>query len=278
MPRGASGRVVGMPPEVPSPHDPHVRHLRRMFLAVVTGSFLFLIPWLGYLSVSLPNHHEVDQWRFAWVGFDGALITAIGITALCAWRRLQIFIPWAIVTATLLCCDAWFDIVLDWNSDELSGAILAAAFAELPLAALLVYAARKMIRLTVLIAWHRAGRTGPVPPLSRLTLIRLAAEDEAGHDRDLAPDRDAPSPDRGHSHDRDAPSYDRERHRAGAGGHDRPDPYGHPDRRRPDKHERDHHHGEQARGSHRGPDPSHDLDPGSGREPGPGHDRDGERR
>jgi hypothetical protein len=177
-----------MEPEVPSSHDAHVRHLRRMFLAVVTGSFLFLIPWIGYLSVSLPTHHEVDQWRFAWVGFDGALIVAIGVTALCAWRRLQIFIPWALVTATLLCCDAWFDIVLDWNSDELTGAILTAVFAELPLATLLVYVARKMIRLTVIIAWRRAGRTGVVPPLSRLTLIKLTAEEERryvceyGHD------------------------------------------------------------------------------------------------
>ncbi len=165
-----------------------------MFLAVVTGSFLFLIPWIGYLSVSLPNHHEVDQWRFAWVGFDAALIVAIGVTALCAWRRLQIFIPWAIVTATLLCCDAWFDIVLDWNSDELAGAILTAAVAELPLAVLLVYVARKMLRLTLIVAWHRSGRTGAVPPLSRLTLVRLTAEGGPG---DRQPARDADAPGRG---------------------------------------------------------------------------------
>ena len=163
--------------EVPSPNDPHVRHMRRMFLAVVTGSFVFLIPWIGYLSVSLPTHREVSNWRYAWVGFDGALIAVIGITALCAWRRLQLFIPWAIVAATLLCCDAWFDIVLDWNSDELTGAVLTAAFAELPLAALLLYVARKMIRLTILIAWQQAGRKGPVPSLLRLSLITLTSDE-----------------------------------------------------------------------------------------------------
>ncbi|WP_051951794.1 hypothetical protein [Actinacidiphila yeochonensis] len=166
-------------PEVPAPHDPHVRHLRVLFLAVITGSLLFLVPWIGYLAVSLPEHHEVDQWRLAWVGFDGALVAALGTTAWCAWRRLQIFVPWALVTAALLCCDAWFDIVLDWNSDDLLGAILTAALAELPLAALLVYAARKMMRLTLLLAWRRVGRTGPVPPLSRLTLVELTGDGPA---------------------------------------------------------------------------------------------------
>ncbi|WP_405591796.1 hypothetical protein [Streptomyces sp. NBC_01190] len=172
-----------MQPEVPPPSDPHVRHLRRMFLAVITGSFLFLIPWVGYLSASLPTRHVVDQWRPAWVGFDIALVAALGVTALCAWRRLQIFIPWAMVTATLLCCDAWFDIVLDWNSGELTGALLTAAFAELPLAFLLLYVSRRMTRLTVIIAWRRAGRVGPVPPLFRLSLMPRTAEEEE-HDRE----------------------------------------------------------------------------------------------
>jgi hypothetical protein len=33
-----------------------------------------------------------------------------------------------------------------------------------------------MIRLTVAIAWRRAGRSGPVPPLSRLSLVALTDE------------------------------------------------------------------------------------------------------
>ncbi|NUP39041.1 MAG: hypothetical protein HOY76_19005 [Streptomyces sp.] len=170
-----------MLPEVPSPNDPHVRNLRRMLLAVITGSFLFLIPWIGYLYVSLPTQRTVSNWRYAWVGFDGALILVLGITAWCAWRRLQIFIPWAVATATLLCCDAWFDIVLDWDSDDLMVAIVTAAVAELPLAALLLLAARRMIRLTLTIAWRRAGREGPVPPLSRMSLLVLT--EDGGRER-----------------------------------------------------------------------------------------------
>jgi len=238
-----------MLPELPTSHDPHVRHLRHLFLAVVTGSFLFLIPWIGYLSATLPDHHEVSQWRFAWVGFDGALIAALGITALCAWRRLQIFIPWAIVTATLLCCDAWFDVVLDWNSTGLSGAVLSAACAELPLAALLVYVARKMIRLTVMIAWQRAGHAGPVPTLSRMTLVKLTTEET---ERDRA---DLPPPD-GHGR-----AARRDNHLRGA----RPDPHGRPGPAQPYPYDREHRHVEQTRG-HRDPDPDQD------------HHHDGERR
>ncbi|MFI0720419.1 hypothetical protein [Streptomyces sp. NPDC021224] len=167
-----------MLPEVPSPDDPHVRHMRRVLLAVITGSFLFLIPWIGYLYVSLPTHRTVSNWRYAWVGFDGALIVLLGITAVCAWRRLQIFIPWAVATATLLCCDAWFDIVLDWNSGDLAVSIITAAVAELPLAALLLHAARRMIRLTLTVAWARAGREGPVPPLSRMSVLVLTEDAE----------------------------------------------------------------------------------------------------
>ena len=167
-----------MLPDAPSRNNPHERHMREVFLAVITGSFLFLIPWLAYLSVTLPTHHTVDNWRYAWVGFDGALVIAIGVTALCAWRRLQIFVPWAVGTATLLCCDAWFDIVLDWNSRDLLGSVITAVAAELPLAALLLYAARKMMRLTAALAWHRTGRTGPAPALSRMTLVALTEERE----------------------------------------------------------------------------------------------------
>lgn len=205
-----------MLPEVPSPNDPHVRHMRRMFLAVITGSFLFLIPWIGYLSASLPDHREVDQWRLAWVGFDVALIAAIGITALCAWRRLQMFIPWAQVTATLLCCDAWFDIILDWNTDDLTGALLTAAFAELPLAALLLYVARRMIRLTVIIAWRRAGHTGPVPPLSRLSMVEVVGEVEEPDpdDRSHAGAEHRPS-DGDASHPEGRGTHNADRHRRG---------------------------------------------------------------
>lgn len=156
------------------PVHPHAASMRRLFLTAVTGSFVFLIPWIAYLSVSLPSRHEVNQWDIAWVGFDFALVACIGVTALCAWRRRQIFIPWAMITATLLVCDAWFDIVLDWNTPDLWSALLTAAVGELPLAALLFFAARRLLRLTIEHAWILTGHTGPAPQLSRLELLASA--------------------------------------------------------------------------------------------------------
>jgi hypothetical protein len=162
-----------LPPGMPGPDDPGVRRIRGLFLVVVTGSTVFLVPWIAYLAVTLPTHHIESDWKPAWVGFDVALAVTIGLTAIFAWTRRQLFIPFAIITATLLCCDAWFDIVLDWGTRDLAGSLISAFLGELPLAALLFYASRRLIRLTIRIAWHRQGRTGPVPPLRHISLFAL---------------------------------------------------------------------------------------------------------
>ncbi|MEC3954954.1 hypothetical protein VMT65_18075 [Nocardia sp. CDC153] len=153
-----------------NPSHPRARSMRWILLTVVTGSLVFLVPWIAYLSVSLPSERQVDQWDIAWVGFDFALAAAIGMTAWNAWRRRQVFIPWAMITGTLLVADAWFDIVLDWNSPDLWFALLSAGIGELPLAALLFYASWRVLRLTIERAWVLTGHTGPAPRLSRIQL------------------------------------------------------------------------------------------------------------
>jgi len=174
-----------------TPSHPAAVHLRRLFLAVVTGSFVFLIPWVVYLATSLPSRHEVSQWDVAWVGFDFFLVAAIGMTALWAWLRRRIFIPWAIVTATLLCCDAWFDIVLDWNTPDLPVSLLTAGLGELPLAVLLFYVARRLIRLSIAAAWAQRGEGAP-PRISMRSLLfgkmpdlgAMTGRKDAAQDRD----------------------------------------------------------------------------------------------
>lgn len=75
--------------------------LRRIFVAAVTTASLVLIPWIGYLAASLPDRHVAGQWKAAWVGVDIVLVAFLAGTAWCAWRRRQLLVPAAIITATL---------------------------------------------------------------------------------------------------------------------------------------------------------------------------------
>ena len=48
-------------------------------------------------------------------------------------------------TATLLCCDAWFDVLLDWASPDRWTSVAMAVGAELPIAGLLLLRARMLV-------------------------------------------------------------------------------------------------------------------------------------
>ncbi len=117
-----------------------VRFRSRSFGRLVTIGFatigIGLLPWTIFLAVSLSPSHKTTHWDVAWSGFDTALAVMFVLTSLAAWRRS----PWvgiaAGATGTLLVTDAWFDIILESHADELRIAILFAAFAELPVAAL----------------------------------------------------------------------------------------------------------------------------------------------
>jgi hypothetical protein len=60
-----------------------------------------------------------------------------------------------VVLATLLCCDAWFDVALDARTAGFELSLLSAVVVELPLAALAGWGARRL-RLRL---WLR-GRSG----------------------------------------------------------------------------------------------------------------------
>jgi hypothetical protein len=111
-----------------------------------------LIPWTLYLTFSLPSRHVTLHYDLAWVGFDIALACAFAATTLAALRRSHWLVPFAAVTATMLCCDAWFDIVTSRAGGEMWEAVAEAVFAELPLAALcafIVYDAESFLAATV---------------------------------------------------------------------------------------------------------------------------------
>jgi hypothetical protein len=53
------------------------------------------------------------------------------------------------VLASLLCCDAWFDVTLNLRTSGFMFSLLSAIFIELPLAGLAIIGARRLVRLTI---------------------------------------------------------------------------------------------------------------------------------
>ena len=109
-----------------------------IFCAVV------LIPWTALLFLTLPLHYTANHWRLAWGGFDIGLGAALAATALMVVRRSPYAEVTATITATLLCCDAWFDVLTSRGASDIAQAIVSALLIELPLAALCFWMARNL--------------------------------------------------------------------------------------------------------------------------------------
>lgn len=110
-----------------------------------------LVPWILYLTYSLPARHVTFHYDLAWIGFDVGLTASFAATAWATFRGSQWLVPLAAVTGTMLVCDAWFDLVTS-GGGELWEAVAEAALAELPLAALcafIVYDAETFLAATV---------------------------------------------------------------------------------------------------------------------------------
>jgi hypothetical protein len=147
-----------------------------------------LLPWAAWLLVSLPSTQTAHHWDLAWAGFDIGLATALLVAGRAARRRAPSAGPAAIVAATLLACDAWFDILTSRGVAELAMSGAEALVVELPLAALCLRtglgltvvgtSAKPMGRLGIpdLLQMHRARRS-PSPYSSGLAFILLATED-----------------------------------------------------------------------------------------------------
>jgi hypothetical protein len=166
-----------------APHfldDPKAKRRRKLALTLAIGCCIFLAGWIGVLAVTLPSRYSSGGWRGAWVGFDIALLLAFASVAWTAWRGKQLLIVCLVVTATLLCCDAWFDLTLDWGTSGVWFSLLSAVVAEWPLAILMALGARRLLRLTIATEMALEGMTGPVPPLWQVALLgpRLGARDD----------------------------------------------------------------------------------------------------
>jgi hypothetical protein len=141
-------------PDEHRPRDPYLRSPalargRRLALVISAGCCVVLAVWIVVLAATLPRHFDAHHWRALWVNFDVLLFAAFAATAWATWRKRQILILLLMVTGTMLCCDAWFDVGTSLRTSTMWLSIASALFAELPLAFLAFAAARRLLKATV---------------------------------------------------------------------------------------------------------------------------------
>lgn len=158
--------------ELPHPMmDPKQVRRQRVGLVVFTGCCVFLVAWVVILALNLPMRFSATHWRAVWVGLDIAELAGFAATAWASWHQRQVIIFCMLITGTLLVCDAWFDVVLDYGTPNARTSVLSALLVELPLAFLLFAGARRLIRITVGAVMRLEGISGPVPPLWKIPLF-----------------------------------------------------------------------------------------------------------
>ena len=146
---------------------------RKLVLAVGGLGALFLLPWLAFLSATLPATASGGAWRTVWVGFDVALVAAFVATVLTVWLRRQVALLALVITSTLLTCDVWFDVCLSWGTAEHWGSIVAAVV-ELPVAILLATSAARLMRRSFTVIAQLRGQDPKPVPLWKQPMIHFA--------------------------------------------------------------------------------------------------------
>jgi hypothetical protein len=151
---------------------------RRLGVLVSIAACTVLAVWIIVLSLTLHRSFHAQHWKGAWLGFDLILLAAFAVTGWAFWRGRQMVIACLLVTATLLCCDAWFDVLLDLGSSDVWLSVASAVLVELPMAFLMFNAARRLIRLSALIPLTQSGELadypdGSLPPLWKIPLFGI---------------------------------------------------------------------------------------------------------
>jgi phosphoribosylamine---glycine ligase len=146
---------------------------------------LGLLPWMIYLSASLPASSTAYHWPAAWVGLDAMEAAGLIGTGVLVFRRDARYCLASTATAALLIVDAWFDVTTAPPGSGALASLLMAAFAEVPAAALCAGLALSGLR--------RAGRLCAVRVLligaggREHALARGLARDSAVTDLHAAP-------------------------------------------------------------------------------------------
>jgi hypothetical protein len=119
-----------------------VRRRSALLALLFLAAALVLVPWSGWLVISLPCRYVSRHWGIAWAGFDGGLALALALTGLAALRRADWLDRAAVAAGTLLAADAWFDVLTSRGATAVAVAAIEALAIELPLALLCIWLAR----------------------------------------------------------------------------------------------------------------------------------------
>ncbi|MCV7378351.1 hypothetical protein BST11_20155 [Mycobacterium alsense] len=133
--------------------DPQfLARVRRIRLSLMTGGSIAMVPWLGYLSMTLPQNYVAHNWTLTWIGFDVLLVGFMMATALLGYLRRQLLVPAAFTTGVLLICDAWFDLMTAGPKDVWLS-VTTALLIEVPVAVFMIFSAQRLLRLTLMRLW-----------------------------------------------------------------------------------------------------------------------------
>jgi hypothetical protein len=126
--------------------------IRRIRLGLMVGGSIAMIPWLVYLSLTLPENYVAHNWPATWVGFDILLAGFMLATAVLGYLRRQVLLFAAFTSGVLLICDAWFDLMTAGPNDVWLSVITALVI-EVPLAIFMITGAHRIMRLTMTRLW-----------------------------------------------------------------------------------------------------------------------------
>ena len=133
--------------------DPvRLSRIRRVRLSLMIGCSVGMIPWLVYLSLTLPQNYVAHNWPATWIGFDVLLVAFMLATAVFGYLRRQVLLFFAFTSGVLLICDAWFDLMTA-GPDDLWLSVGTALLIEVPLAIFMIRGAQRILRLTMMRLW-----------------------------------------------------------------------------------------------------------------------------
>jgi hypothetical protein len=161
-----AGHHTGMPSSM--------RMINRRVSALAVAAVVFMIPWMIYLGLTLPQRYDARQWELVWIGFDVFEVAVLLHVAWSAWFRRQLTLVSTIVAATLLFSDAWFDVITSIGNRDEWITLATALLGEIPLALFFMWVARRIL-LRMVAAVHVAeGGSGPPPRLRDARVLTQA--------------------------------------------------------------------------------------------------------